>query len=82
MSDSKHLVLPFVFEVAIVTLCYFFLGLIPAIIFLIAFGSGLTLYVRTAWWTQFDRLKVIEPYLLTILFFLIHTYKSTSQVLT
>jgi hypothetical protein len=57
MSAPKHLMLPSVFVIAIVIFCYFFLDLIPTIIFLIAFGGGLILYVRTAWRTQFDGRK-------------------------
>jgi len=75
MSETKHLVLPIVFICAIVTFCFFYLGLIPAVVFFTAFGGGLVLYMRTAWRTRFDSAKVIIPYLLTTLFFMVHTYE-------
>jgi hypothetical protein len=75
MSDVKHLILPIALIIAIVAVAYVMLGPIPAIIFTVAFGGGLLLYMATAWRTRFDTLKVIVPYLLTVMLFMVHTYE-------
>jgi hypothetical protein len=75
MGDPKHLVLPIALIVAMVTIAYVVFGPVPAIVFTIAFGGGLILYIFTAWRTRFDPLKVIVPYLLTVMLFIVHTYE-------
>ena len=66
-------VLGFVVFVAI--LGYSLMGLVPAIIFTVAFGGGVALWLATTYKTQVDPLKIIVPYLLTIIFFIIHVYE-------
>ncbi len=75
MAETKNLVLPILLVIALVTLAYVMFGIVPAIVFTVAFGGGLVLYVATAWRTRFDTSKVIVPYLLTVMLFMIHTYE-------
>jgi hypothetical protein len=75
MSDARTLVLPVLLICIIVAIGYVMLGLIPAIVFAVAFGGGFVLYIATAWRTPFDPRKVIVPYLLTVMFFIVHTYE-------
>lgn len=75
MGDWKNLILPIAIIIVIVSLGYSMLGPIPAVVFTVAFGGGLVLYVLTAWRTEFDTLKVILPYLLTVMLFMVHTFE-------
>ena len=75
MGDVRNLVLPVVLVIVLVGIAHVVLGPIPAIVFFAAFGGGLVLYMRTAWRTPFDTLKVIVPYLLTVMLFMVHTYE-------
>lgn len=75
MGNPKHLILPAFTVVGFAGIGYQLLGFIPAIVFTVAFGGGLFLYMATAWRTEFDSLKVIVPYLLTVMFFIAHVYE-------
>lgn len=75
MGERRNLILPVITICVIVAIGYVMLGPVPAVVFAVAFGGGLVLYVRTAWRTQFDTRKVIVPYLLTVMLFLVHTYE-------
>jgi hypothetical protein len=75
MGDLRKLILPVLLVAALVTVATTVLGPIPGIVFLVAFGGGLVLYVATTWRTEFDTAKIIVPYLLTILLFMVHTYE-------
>ena len=75
MSDCLKLVLPTLLVITLVALAYKLLGPIPAIVFLVAFGGGLVLYINTTWRAEFDTTKIIQPYLLTVLFFMVHTFE-------
>lgn len=75
MTHARTLVLPILLICIIVAIGYVMLGLVPAIVFSVAFGGGLILYMATAWRTPFDPRKVIVPYLLTVMLFLVHTYE-------
>ena len=75
MTDVRNLILPIAFVIVIVAFAYARLGFIPAVVFAVAFGGGLALYMATTWRTRFDTLKVIVPYLLTVMLFMIHTYE-------
>lgn len=74
-ADIKKLILPTAFVVAIVAFVQGLFGIIPAVVFAVAFGGGLALYMATAWRTEFDTRKVIVPYLLTVMLFIVHTYE-------
>jgi hypothetical protein len=75
MTEARTLILPIVLICTIVAIGYVMLGIIPAIVFAVAFGGGLVLYIATAWRNPFDPRKVIVPYLLTVMLFLVHTYE-------
>jgi len=75
VGDRKNLILPIAFVISAASIGYVLAGLIPAVVFTIAFGGGLLLYVATAWRRQFDTRKVVIPYLLTVMLFLVHTYE-------
>ena len=51
------------------------MGLLPAIIFTVAWGGGVILWLATTYRTQVDPLKIIVPYLLTVIFFIIHVFE-------
>lgn len=75
MGDTRKLILPALATAVLVTVAYFIFGPIPAGVFVVAFGGGLLFYIATAWRTEFDTMKVIVPYLLTVVFFMVHTYE-------
>ena len=75
MGNPKHLILPILLLVGIVGVGFWLLGTIPAIVFTVAFGGGLGLYMTTVWRRDLDSLKVIVPYLLTVMFFIVHVYE-------
>jgi hypothetical protein len=75
MTEARALILPILLICVIVGIGYAFLGIVPAMVFAVAFGGGLVLYMGTAWRTRFDARKVIVPYLLTVMLFIVHTYE-------
>lgn len=75
LPDIRKLILPALATAALVTIAYFIFGPIPAGVFVVAFGGGFVFYVATAWRAEFDTMKVIVPYMLTVVFFMIHTYE-------
>lgn len=75
MGNLKHLILPVVTLIAIVSIGYVLLGGIPAVVFTVAFGGGLFLYMATVWRRPIDSLNAIVPYLLTVMLFILHVYE-------
>lgn len=75
MTKARDLAAPAVFAAFMVSIAYTLLGRTPAIVFAVAFGGGLVLYMATAWRRPFDPRAVIIPYLLTIMAFVIHTFE-------
>jgi hypothetical protein len=63
------------FTAAFVSAGFVLLGAIPAVVFAVAFGGGFFLYMATTWRTQFDTRKIIVPYLLTVMFFIVHVFE-------
>lgn len=51
------------------------LGWIPAVIFSIAFAGGFALWLATTYRTPIDPGKIIVPYLLTVILFIVHVYE-------
>jgi hypothetical protein len=51
------------------------LSIVPAVVFTIPLVGGLALWLATTYKTQVDPLKLIIPYLLTLIFFIIHVYE-------
>lgn len=76
MNDgTKALILPALVAFAMPTIAFTFAGYVPALVFAFAFGGGFILYVSTLWRTRIDTKKIIVPYLLTVIFFIIHVYE-------
>lgn len=75
MRDARKLVLPAIAVAVLVTVAWFGLGPVPAGVFLVAFGGGLVFYIATTWRTEIDVSRVIIPYLLAILLFMVHTFE-------
>jgi hypothetical protein len=69
------LIAALVFVMFAAGLSYTLLGLVPAVVFTVAFGGGVVLWLATTYRTQVDPLKIIIPYLLTVIFFIIHVYE-------
>jgi hypothetical protein len=51
------------------------LSIVPAVVFTIPLVGGLALWLATTYKLQVDPLKLITPYLLTLIFFIIHVYE-------
>lgn len=63
------------FVAFILILTFNLMGPIPTIVFTIPLGGGLVLWLKTTYRIQVDPLKLIVPYLLTMIFFIIHVYE-------
>ncbi len=51
------------------------MGILPAIIFTVASAGGFILWMVTTYRTPVDPQKIIVPYLLTVILFIIHVYE-------
>jgi len=80
-SKQLSVVGALVFIVAFVGMALVMLGKIPAVIFSVASIGGFVLWIFTTYRTPIDTQKVIVPYLLTIIFFIIHVYDEYVQIL-
>ncbi len=74
---SKHLSVAgaLIFIVAFVGMALVMLGTLPAVVFSVASIGGFILWMFTIYRTPIDTQKIIVPYLLTIIFFIIHVYE-------
>lgn len=54
---------------------YFLLGVFPSIIFAIAFAGGFILWMKTTYHTPINPTRLILPYLITIILFILHVYE-------
>ena len=75
MNNKITNILVFAFIVAFVSLAYHFMGKVPGIVFFVASAGGFVLWRFTTYKTPIDPLKVIIPYLLTIILFILHVYE-------
>ncbi len=75
MDKRITLVLVIGFIVLIVVLAFFLMGILPAIVFTVAFGGGFILWVFTTYKTPVNPHNVIIPYLFAILLFIVHVYE-------
>lgn len=73
----KHLDIigPGLFVVFLAIISYLFLGKIGPVVIGGAGAAGFFLYLKTGYRNRFDTSKVIIPYLLTVIFFIIHVYE-------
>lgn len=64
-----------IFIAAFVGMAQVMLGTLPAVIFSVASIGGFFLWMATTYRTPVDTRKVIVPYLLTVIFFIVHVYE-------
>lgn len=75
MKKQVAIILVVLFILLFISMARVFLGKLPAIIFTIASVGGFLLWMFTTFKTPIDPLKVIVPYLFTILLFIVHVYE-------
>ncbi len=75
MSDYRNLLLPLMVAICLPAIAFTLMGVMPLMVFLLAFGGGLVFYAATLWRTPIDTTKILVPYLLTVIFFIIHVYE-------
>lgn len=75
MNQKLSLIIVLVFIAGFVGMALVLLGQIPAVIFAVASVGGFLLWLATTYRTPIDTQKVIVPYLLTILLFIVHVYE-------
>ena len=75
MGKKRHLVLPLLTVIFAASVGYMQLSWVAALVFTVAFGGGLALYMATIWRVPFDARTVLVPYLLTVIFFIVHVYE-------
>lgn len=64
-----------IFIIAFISMAKVMLGTLPAIIFSVASIGGFVLWLATTYRTPIDTGKIIVPYLLTVIFFIVHVYE-------
>lgn len=74
---SRHLsvLVALVFMATFVGMALVLLGRLPAVIFAFASIGGFILWIATTYRTPIDTEKLIVPYLLTVIFFIVHVYE-------
>ncbi len=75
MNKQISLTIVLLFIAVFIGMALVLLGQIPAVIFSVASVGGFILWLATTYRTQIDTQKVIVPYLMTILFFVVHVYE-------
>lgn len=75
MSRQISMIVVLIFIAGFIGMALVLLGQIPAVIFSVASVGGFLLWLATTYRTPIDTEKVIVPYLLTIIFFVIHVYE-------
>ena len=75
MNNKIAIIIVLLFNIAFVSIAYILMGKIPAIIFSVASVGGLVLWLFTTYKTPIDPFKVIIPYLVTVIFFILHVYE-------
>jgi hypothetical protein len=75
MNRKLSIVVAAVFAAMFGVLGFIAGGTMPAVVFSIASGGGLVLWLATTYRTPVDPLKIIVPYLLAVILFHIHVYE-------
>jgi len=75
MKDINHLILPAIMAIGMPVIGYIMMGLVPLVVFSFAFGGGFLLYCGTIWRRPIDARRILVPYLLTVILFIIHVYE-------
>lgn len=71
-SKTAHLAIVIGIIILVMSLSYFLMGLIPMTVFSIFLIGGLFMWLKTTYHYQVNPNKIIIPYLLTVIFFIIH----------
>ena len=64
-----------VFIVVFISIAYFNLGKVPAVVFSVATIGGFILWIFTTYRTPIDTQNVIIPYLFAVVLFIVHVYE-------
>ena len=75
LSKKLSVFVVVVFIAAFLGLALVLLGKLPAVIFSVALIGGFALWMATTYKTPIDTQELIVPYLLTIIFFVMHVYE-------
>ncbi len=75
MDNKLTNIFVMLFIIAFVSMAYNFMGKVPAIVFTVASAGGFVLWRFTTYKTPIDPHKVIIPYLITIILFILHVYE-------
>jgi len=75
MTKSLNIIVVIGFIALVALAAWSLLGKLPALIFSVATVGGFFLWLATTYKTPIDPTKVIVPYLLSIIFFMIHVYE-------
>ena len=75
MNKKVSVLIVLFFIVGFIGIALVLLGKIPAVVFSVASIGGFILWMLTTYKTPLDTQKIIVPYLLTVIFFIIHVYE-------
>lgn len=75
MNRSLILLVVFIINIIFIGSAVLFLGKVPAIIFSTASIGGFILWMFTTYKTPVETKKIVIPYLLTVIFFIVHVYE-------
>lgn len=75
MSRGASLGVVILFIAGFIGMALVYLGTIPAIVFAVAAIGGFVLWLSTTFRTPIDTQKVLVPYLLTVILFIVHVYE-------
>lgn len=75
MKHKGTVIAVVVFVIAFVSIAYNYLGKIPAVVFSVASIGGFILWLFTTYKTPINPHKVIIPYLVTVILFIIHVFE-------
>ena len=75
MNRNITTIIVLLFIAGFISMALVLLGRIPAVIFSVASIGGFLLWLATTYRTPIDTQKIIVPYLLTIILFVIHVYE-------
>ena len=61
VADVRDLALPAVIAIAVPGAAFALMGVMPLMVFVVAFGGGFVLYMATLWRTPIDTTKILVP---------------------
>ncbi len=75
MRNVRTNAIVFLFIFAFISMAYHFMGKVPGIVFAVASIGGFVLWRYTTYQTPINPHKVIVPYLVTVILFIVHVYE-------